>query len=322
MRRILITGANGFVGSALCQDLMVRGYTVRRAVRRSEERPQKVPLLQGAEFGVPVGDIGQDTDWSVALDQVDCVVHLAARVHVMKEAAHDPFAEFRRINTAGTEQLARSAVQAGVRRLVFMSTIKVNGEKTTEAPFRESDLACPGDPYSVSKWEAEQALSRIAAETGLEVVILRPPLIYGPGVQGNFLALLKVLVRGVPLPLAGINNHRSLLYLGNAVDALLFAATHPDAGGKTYLLSDGQDISTPELIIRLAMELGVASPLLHCPAALLRLAGRMLGKMDSVSRLINSLQVDSSAIRRELGWVPPYSLEQGLRATAKWYLDA
>ena len=308
----------------------MRGYAVRRAVRRVEDSPHlstipegegvvNLPYQKREEVVVPVGDINPDTDWSVALDQVVCVVHLAARVHVMKDAASEPLAEFRRTNSVATEHLARCAAQASVRRLVFMSSIKVNGEETMDAPFTESDPACPSDPYGVSKWEAEQALARVAASTGLEVVILRSPLIYGPDVKGNFLTLLKAVARGLPLPLAGINNHRSLIYLGNAVDALVLAATHPNARDKTYLLSDGQDISTSELICRLATELGVSRRMLYCPGAVLRLGGWMLGKTNLVSRLIDSLQVDSSAIRRDLGWLPPYSLDQGLRMTAVWY---
>lgn len=319
MRRVLITGASGFVGSALCVKMSERGYTVRRAVRRAEGHSQSVPLSNETGLVVPIGDIGPDTDWTVALTRVDCVVHLAARVHVMKEVVHDPLAEFRRMNTAGTEHLARCAVKAGVKRLVFMSSIKVNGEATTDTPFAETDPPRPRDPYGISKWEAEQALARVAADTGLEIVILRSPLIYGPEVKGNFLSLVKAIVRGVPLPLAGIRNRRSLLYIGNAVDALVLAATHPSAAGRTFLLSDGQDVSTPDLIQQLAKLLCVRARLVRCPPFLLQLAGGMLGKAESVSRLTSSLQVDSSTIRNTLGWRPPWSLEQGLQATAEWY---
>jgi nucleoside-diphosphate-sugar epimerase len=268
---------------------------------------------------VEVGNIGPETNWSGALDQVDCVVHLAARVHVMKDTAADPLAEFRRTNTAGTEHLARCAAAAGVKRLVFVSTIKVNGEETRDRPFTESDPARPGDPYGISKWEAEQALARVATDTGLEYVILRPPLVYGPEVKGNFLKLLSAIERGVPLPLAAIANRRSLLYLGNLVDTLILAATHSAAAGRTFLVSDGQDVSSPELVLRLAKEMDAPGRLLHCPRSLLRLGGRMLGRADAVSRLVESLQVDSSAIQRELGWEPPFSVEDGLRATAQWY---
>lgn len=347
--RILVTGANGFVGSALCRELIARGYAVRGAVRRKgdfsrrcprrgplpEEAARSLtpaplpdgasrsltlhPLPEGEGVFIEVGDIGPDTDWSAALDQVECVIHLAARVHVMKDVAADPLAEFRRTNTAGTERLARCAAAAGVKRLVYVSTIKVNGERTEGRPFTEADPARPDDPYGISKWEAEQALARVGAETGLEIVILRLPLIYGPGVKGNFLTLLNVIMRGIPLPLAAVDNKRSLLYLGNAVDALILAATHPGAAGKTFLSSDGQDVSSPELVLKLAKELDAPGRLLHCPRPLLRLGGRMLGKADAVSRLVESLQVDSSAIRRELGWEPPFSLEDGLGETARWY---
>lgn len=319
MRKILISGANGFVGSVLAKELIGRGYPVRLAARRADTSSQINPLSDEAGAWIRVGDIGPDTDWSNVLKEVDCVIHLAARVHIMKDAARDPLTEFRRVNTAGTERLARCAVQAGIKRLVFMSSIKVNGEATTDKPFAETDLPHPCDPYGISKWEAEQALARVAAHTGLEVVILRPPLIYGPEVKGNFLSLLRAVAHGVPLPLAGINNQRSLLYVGNAVDALVLAATHPSAAGKTFLLSDGQDVATPDLIQRLAKLLCVPARLVRCPPFLLQLVGGMLGKAESVSRLTSSLQIDSSTIRNELGWTPPWALEQALHATAEWY---
>lgn len=319
MNSTLITGADGFVGSALCRELVERRYVVRCAVR------QKAAIYHASTFHdkqnatVTIGDIGPDTNWSHALEKVDCVIHLAARVHNIRGNDADLLTEFRRTNTAGTEHLARCAVKAGVKRLVFMSSIKVNGEMTADTPFAETDPARPCDPYGISKWEAEQALARVAADTGLEVIILRSPLIYGPEVKGNFLSLVKAIVRGVPLPLAGIRNRRSLLYIGNAVDALVLAATHPSAAGRTFLLSDGQDVSTPDLIQRLAKLLCVRARLVRCPPFLLQLVGGMLGKAESVSRLTSSLQVDSSTIRNVLGWRQPWSLEQGLQATAEWY---
>lgn len=316
---LAVSGSSGFVGNALCSELLSRGHAVRRIVRRAKGSLPSSPLSNDEVLEVPVGDIGPDTDWTNALAQIDCVVHLAARVHIMKDNAKDPLAEFLRINTAATEHLARCAAQAGVRRLVFLSTINVNGTKTMGVPFTEVAPARPSNPYGVSKWKAEKVLLQIARETGIEIVILRSPLIYGLGARGKFPMLVKAIMRGAPLPLASVANKRSLLYLGNAVDALILAALHPDAAGKTFLLSDGQDVSTPELIRRLAADLGVPARLVHCPLSLLRLAGRLLGKVDSVSGLIDSLQIDSSAIRRELGWAPLFSVEQGLHAAAQWY---
>lgn len=251
---------------------------------------------------------------------VDVVTHLAARVHVMHDEASDPLEEFRKVNVAGTENLARQAAKAGVKRLVYVSSIKVNGEATREGgKFSECDMPSPQDPYGISKCEAEQVLHCVAKETGLEIVIVRPPLVYGPGVKGNFAQMLKVLARGIPLPLASVDNKRSLVYVGNLVDALILCATHPAAVGQTYLVNDGEDISTSDLLRRLSVEMGHPARLFPCPKALLKLAGLLTGRADQVERLLGSLQVDSSKIRRELGWQPPYALEQGLRVTADGY---
>jgi len=309
---ILVTGASGFVGQAVCAELLHRGRAVRGAVRSQ---------LDGLQFPVAiVGDIGAETDWSTALHGVETVIHLAARVHVMQDAAADPLTEFRRVNTAGTEHLARCAAASGVRRLVYASSIKVNGEETHAGKkFTADDKPAPQDPYGVSKWEAEQALHRVAKETGLEVVIVRPPLVYGPGVKGNFAQMLGVLAKGVPLPLASAHNRRSLIYLGNLVDALIACATQPAAAGQTYLVCDGEDVSTAELLRQLASGMHVPSRLFPCPPALLRLAGRLAGKSSQVERLLGSLQVDGDKIRHDLNWVPPYSVQQGLQATAECY---
>ena len=263
---------------------------------------------------------------------VTAVIHLAARVHVMREDADDSLGEFRRTNVAGTENLARAAAARGVKRLVYISSIKVNGESTLSPPrpsptngggeqnyFTESDIPSPQDPYGISKWEAEKVLHRVAAETDLEIVIVRPPLVYGPGVKGNFAQMLKVLAKGIPLPLASVHNLRSLLYVENLVDALLVCTTHPAAVGQTYLVSDGDDVSTPDLLYQLGSPMGRPARLFPCPPALLKLAGRLLGKADQVERLLGSLQIDSGRIRRELNWEPPYSLQQGLQATATRY---
>lgn len=312
--RFLVTGANGFVGRALCATLVQHGHDVRGAVRRSDI------ALNSNISRVTVGEINAQTDWSAALSGIDVLIHLAARVHVMHETSADPLDEFRRTNVQGTEHLARSAAAQGVKRLVFVSSIKVNGEETTGGQrYTEHDISSSQDPYGVSKWEAEQALHRVAKETGLEVVIVRPPLVYGPGVKGNFERMLQVLSKGVPLPLASVNNLRSVIYVENLADALRVCAIHPAAAGETYLLGDGDDISTPDLLRQLALAMGRPARIFPFPAVLLRLAGKLLGKPDEIARLLGSLQIDSGKIRRELNWQPPYSMRQGLQATADWY---
>lgn len=310
----LVTGANGFVGHALCAELVKRGQAVRGAVRSDQS------ALPAGVHAAIVGDVDAGTDWSNALDGVQTVIHLAARVHVMQDTAADPLADFRRVNTAGAEHLARCAAAAGVRRLVYISSIKVNGEQTPDGKkFSEDDAPAPQDPYGVSKWEAEQALHRVATETGLEVVVVRPPLVYGPGVKGNFAQMLSAVSRGIPLPFASLHNQRSLVYLGNLVDALIVCASHPAAAGQTYLVCDGEDASTPALLRQLAAAMGVTSRVFPCPPALLRLAGSVTGRAQQLERLLGSLQIDGARIRRDLDWAPPYSLQQGLRLTAEWY---
>ncbi|MDO9053996.1 MAG: SDR family oxidoreductase [Gallionella sp.] len=312
MSAMLVTGASGFVGRMLCAELARRGHLVHAALRNPAH-----PDIAGCRI-VKISGMDSGTSWVDALDGMDVVIHLAARVHVMKDNSADPLLEFRKVNVAGTEHLARSAAASGVKRFVYVSSIKVNGEGTSDnGRFTEADSPDPQDPYGVSKWEAEQALHRVAKETGLEVVIVRPPLVYGEGVKGNFAQMLKVLARGLPLPLATVNNRRSLVYVGNLVDALILCATHPAAVGQTYLVSDGEDVSTSELLRQLGASMGCPARLFACPAVLLKLAGRLTGKADQVERLLGSLQVDSSKIRRELGWIPPFTLESGLRTTAE-----
>lgn len=317
--RILVTGANGFVGRALCMALAAEGYPVRAALR--ESAPASLQELEVEEL-VCVGKIGPDTDWTSGLKGVDAVVHLAARVHVMREFAADPLAEFRRVNVEGTRGLARAAAAAGVRRLVFVSTLKIHGESSGARGFSESDPPQPTDPYAISKWEAEQALHEIAGQTGLETVILRPPLVYGPGVKGNFLRLMDWIARGVPLPLASIRNSRSLLYLDNLVAAIEACLREPSAAGETFLLKDDGDLSTPELIRQLARAMGGRARLLPFPVPLLALLGAAAGQSAAVARLTGSLVADDAKIRRVLGWLPPLSPEQGLTATAGWYRAA
>ncbi len=307
--KFLVTGANGFVGQAFYTEASARGVNVSGATR------YPCTLLPNVK-NVVIGDINGSTDWAVALEGCDVVIHLAARVHVMRENSANPLAEFRRLNVGGTEHLARSAVESGVKRLVYVSSIKVNGEETSDNHiYCEQDEPTPQDPYGVSKWEAEQVLHRIAKETGLEVVIVRPPLVYGAGVKGNFAQMLSVLARGLPLPFASITNKRSLIFVKNLVDALILCATHPVAAGQTYLVSDCEDISTPDLLKKLSLAMDKRSHLFPFPVALLKLAGRLVGKSDQIARIAGSLQVDSSKIRRELGWVPPFTMDDGLRAT-------
>lgn len=307
---ILVTGANGFIGRALCESLAASGRAPRRAVRQPST---------GSPDMTAIGDIGADTDWKAALEGVRCVVHLVARTHVLRETAADPLSEYRRINVMGTERLAREAAASGVRRIVFLSSVKVIGERTSTRAYTEDDTPRPEDAYGISKLEAEQALARVAAETRIEIVVLRPPLVYGPGVKGNFLRLMDIVTRGVPLPLASVANRRSLVYVDNLVAAITHAIDAPQAAGRAYLVSDGEDVSTPTLMRGIASSLGVAARLFPCPPPLLSIAGIMSGRSAEISRLTGSLQVDSSRIRRELGWNPPFRLDQGLAATARWY---
>lgn len=231
-------------------------------------------------------------------------------------------AGYRRVNVDGTVKLARDAAARGVKRFVFLSSVKVHGERISDRPFSEGDIAHPEDAYGISKWEAERALAQIGKDTGMEVVVLRAPLVYGPGVKANFLRLMRLVARGVPLPFASVTNLRSVLYVGNLVDAIIRSLEAPAAAGKTYLVSDGEDVSTPDLIRALAGALQVPARLFPCPVAVLRAAAAVLGRGEEMARLVGSLQVDSSRIRSELGWRPRYSLADGLRETARWFRDA
>jgi nucleoside-diphosphate-sugar epimerase len=312
MNKVLVTGATGFVGWHLCERLQREGYEVRRAVRRRSG--------SGCEFAV--GDINSTTDWMEALAGVETVYHLAARVHVGCEKSADALEASRAVNLYGTERLARSCVTAGVRRLVFASTVKVNGEQTATVPFSEIDTPAPQDAYSIAKLEAELALKKIAGETGLEAVIVRPPLVYGAGVGANFMRLFRLVDRGIPLPFARVDNRRSLVYVGNLVDAMLCCGTHSRAGGEIFMVSDGEDISTPELIRRIAGALDLRAHLWPCPEYLLRLAAKLAGKSSEIERLLGSLVMDSSKIGRRLGWSPPYSMREGLARLSRWYISA
>ena len=311
---VLVTGATGFVGRFLCSKLLSNGWHVRGTLLAFESPSA---LISGVE-PVVVEPLGLDTLWSHALSGIDTIIHLAARVHIMDDAATDPLLEFRKVNTEGTIQLAREAVKAGVKRMVFISTIKVNGEES-DVPYTENSTAQPSDPYGVSKWEAEQGLRQIESETGLEVVVVRPTLVYGPGVKANFLNMMKVVSKGLPLPFSSIKNKRSMIYVGNLVDALALCASHSSSAGKTFVVSDGDDVSTPELIKRTARALNVKSRVFPIPISVMRFAGKLIGKSAAVNRLAGSLAVDSSAIKKELGWQPPFTMEQGIAETAEWF---
>jgi nucleoside-diphosphate-sugar epimerase len=312
---ILVTGATGFVGKALCEALRRNGDRVSAASRRTDSSERRDGTIY-----FEVGDIDAFTDWKAALQDIDVVIHLAARVHVMRDTSNDPLNEFMKVNTAGTEHLARSAAANGVKRLVYVSSIKVNGEETVgDRRYTEQDAPRPQDPYGISKWEAEQALHQVAQETGLEIVIVRPPLVYGAGVKGNFIQMMGAVARGVPLPFASSLNKRDLLYVGNLVDALITCASHPASVGQTYLLCDGEPVSTAQLLRALAQALAVPSRLFPFPLGALKLAGKLSGRSDQFERLLGSLQIDSGKIRRELNWTPPFTMQQGLQTTADWY---
>jgi len=302
--KLLITGASGFVGCALSEALALSGHNIVPAMR----------IARGVFDEQIVGEIGPNTNWHEAVQGMEAVVHLAARVHVMRDEASDPLVAFRTVNTAGTLNLARQCATAGVRRFVFMSSIKVNGEYTQPGQaFAEADLPGPQDAYGVSKHEAELGLRQLGAETGMEVAIIRPPLVYGPGVKANFAALLQAVQRGWPLPLGAVHNRRSLVALDNLVDFIVTCLTHPQAANQTFLVSDGHDLSTAELVRGLARAAGVRARLVPVPAWTLRAGAALLGKGDAAQRLCGNLQVDISKARSLLGWAPPVSVDEGLR---------
>lgn len=314
--KILVTGATGFVGAALINRLSTdEAFTIFAASRRVES-----DCRSNVQF-VKVEDIAPDTDWSNALGTVEVVVHAAARVHVMQDVVADPLAEFRRVNVDGTLHLARQAAAAGVRRFVFLSSIKVNGEGTASgAPYKADDKPAPVDPYGVSKWEAECGLRALALETGMDVVIIRPTLVYGPGVKANFLSMMRWLYKGVPLPFGAIHNKRSLVALDNLVDFIVTCIKHPAAGNQTFLVSDGEDLSTTELLRRVGEALGKSARLVPVPAWMLTSGAALVGKHALSQRLCGSLQVDISKARDLLGWLPPLSVNEGLRVAARHFL--
>jgi nucleoside-diphosphate-sugar epimerase len=309
---LLVTGANGFIGAAVVAAAVKRGTSVRAAVRsavKSAHADVEYTMIEGLSAGAV---------WTSALAGVDVVVHTAARVHVMRDSVADPLQEYRHTNVTGTVRLARQAVAAGVRRFVYLSSIKVNGERTSPGkPFRAIDTPAPVDPYGISKHEAEVALHEVAEETGLEVVIIRPVLVYGPGVKANFAAMMHWLQWAVPLPLGAIHNKRSLVGLDNLVDLILVCAAHTAAPGHTFLVSDDEDLSTTDLLRRMSIALGVSPPLFPVSESFLRFVTRIVGRQDLGRRLFESLQVDIEPTKRMLSWTPPVTVDEELRVTAE-----
>jgi len=306
----LVTGATGFVGLALCQRLEQSEHTVYGVVRRSDA------ALPASVKPILVSSLADLYDHPI-LSEIDVVIHLAARVHQMKDTSADPLSEFRSINTEVTQNLAIAAQSAGVKRFVYLSSIKVNGDGQAE-PYTEQSEPKPNDPYGISKWEAECALKEIE---GLEVVIVRPPLVYGAEVRANFLNLMKLVNKGIPLPLGAVSNRRSLVYVGNLVDAIARCSTHPNAAGQTFLISDNADLSTAELVKNIAKSLNKPVRLLPISPVLLTILAQIFGKTATVDRLFGSLTIDSSKIRQTLNWHPPFTLAQGLDHTARWFQD-
>jgi nucleoside-diphosphate-sugar epimerase len=310
MKSVLVTGASGFVGKRLCEYLEDKGFNVTRAVRYADGASKNT---------CSVGSVGPDSNWNKAVTGIDVVVHLAARVHIVKDDTPDPLADYRRVNVGGTKKLALTAVRAGVKRFIYVSTIKVNGEATFGHAFLSSDTPHPVDDYARSKLEAEDTLRRIAADTGLEIVIVRPPLVYGPGVRANFLRLFDWIDRGIPFPFRHVANSRSLVALDNLVDLLTLCVTHPAAAGKVLLVSDDEDVSTTELIRRISGHMGKRVRLIAIPVTILRATARVFGKQAIIERLTGSLQVDICYTRELLNWRPLVTLDEALRETVTWY---
>ena len=313
MARILVTGAAGFVGRQVCEALRNQGHNVVAVVR--SRRPDHDSLA--ADEIVPMGDLGPDTPWDPELlNRVTAVIHLAARVHVLKETSSNPEAEFRRVNIGATTALAR-ACAGRVQRFVYVSSLHAMRTLAVER-LTEGSLCEPDGAYGLSKLDAEAAVRQIGLETGLETSILRPPPVYGPGHVGRLMKLFQLVKMGLPLPLGGLNNRRSLVYVDNLADALVQCATNPDAARQTFLISDGEDLSLSDLVLRMGRAFGRKVWLLPAPVSVLRATARFAGKSAAVDRLLGSLTVDSQFIRKQLKWQPPHSMDDGLESTARW----
>lgn len=320
VERVVVTGANGFIGRGVIKGLQEQGIAVRGTVR---VRNGGAGLSETADF-VPVGDLGPETNWEEVLHNVTAVIHLAGLAHVLTETSPDLLAAYRLVNVTGTERLARTAARLGVKRFIYLSSIGVNGKASGIMPSgiipsTEDDQPAPHNAYARSKWEAEQLLHEIGRATGMEIVIIRPPLVYGPGVKANFLALMRLVDRGVLLPFGMVDNLRSFLGLDNLVDFLRLCLEHPRAAGQTFLVADGEDISTPDLVRMLAAAMGKHARLLPVPPRLLWLAGRLSGRSETLDKVCGSLRLDISKARQELGWKPVVGLSEGIERTVHWY---
>lgn len=310
--RVLVTGATGFVGRTLCDTLAQSGYFVRAAVRGHRS------VATGSAETVIVGEHNSQTDWRSALQGIDCIVHAAARVHILHYNPANA-SLYEETNVRGTRHLAASCVQAGVGRFIYLSSIKVNGEATTGQPFTAQDPPRPQDDYGISKWRAEQALFEIGARSQMQAIAIRPPLVYGPQVRANFLRLMSWVYKGIPLPLGAVANSRSMVSVWNLCDLICRSIATPITAG-VFLASDGVDVSTPQLIRKLAAAMNRPARLVHVPMTLLKMGGKTVGKSAEIGRLVGSLQIDISATRRTLNWTPPLSVDEGLVRTAHWFL--
>lgn len=316
MTHVLVTGANGFVGRALCAHLTSHGYAVTGVVRHADAN-----LAAARQWVCSEPDFAEmEHKWPSGL-RPDCVVHTAARVHVMRDLSLDPLEKYRATNVEGALRVARAAAMHGARRFVFLSSIKAIGETDAGQPLSECDPAHPEDAYGRSKFEAEQALRKLGRELAMEIVIIRPPLVYGPGVRANFLRLMQAVARGVPLPLGRIDARRSLVYLPNLVDAIRACVDDARAANDCFHVTDGMDLSVTQLAEELGRHLHRRARLLPVPQTWLRLIGRITGCSNRMEKVVGSLRVDMSNIRAKLDWCPPYSTSEGLAATARWYLS-
>jgi nucleoside-diphosphate-sugar epimerase len=320
--RVLVTGANGFVGRCVCRNLVAAGFLPIAGIRDLGPWPDLQRAVSGLSEVSILGDLSANPDLRDSLSGASVVVHLAARVHVMSESAGDPLHEFRKVNVNGTKSIAFAATAAGVRRLILVSTVKVHGESTSGTPLCEDTPSNPEDPYAISKWEGEEVLRAVASETGLEVVIVRPPLVYGPGVRGNFLRLIQLVDRALPLPWPKEPNCRSIIGVDNLADFLVRCVDHPKAAGQRFLVKDSEDVSTRELLTRLARFLDRPLRLFPFPEPLIRFVARLASKTEAASRVFDSLVIESGRAQELLGWVAPVTLDNGLAATARWYQES